>query len=283
MKKILLSIAFLSATFIGAKAQTVIWSDDNFSGQWLVIDADGDGENWHFFNAGTAEGPDVWLRSFSYINSQGPITPDNYVISPAIDLTGQTGELTLSWKVAGQDPNFSAEKYSVYVAAASAVDAVQTADEVTDVFLNSAVTFSETVTDNGTPVGPAYFFQKTLDISSFAGQNIYVAFRHHDSTDQFAILIDEVEVTAGDVSVDSHLASSFSIYPNPTTDIINISNGVDAIENVTITDLNGRVVKEISLAVVEQTQINISDLAQGVYILNATSNGKTITEKIVKK
>jgi len=282
MKKILLSVAFLGATFVGANAQQgVIWSDENFNETWSTIDADGDGQNWHFVNGGTDADPDIWLRSFSYINGQGPVTPDNYIISPVIDLTGQTENITLTWKVAGQDPAYSVEKYSVYVATESAVNTAQTAADVVNIFLNSSVSFSETVTDNG-PGGITNFYQKKLDISSFLGENVYVAFRHHDSTDEFAILIDDVEVVLSTFSVEDHLASSFSIYPNPATDVINISNSLDTIENITITDLNGRVVKETTLGT-EQVQINISDLAQGVYILNATSNGKAITEKIVKK
>jgi len=283
MKKVLLSVAFLGATFIGARAQQgVIWSDENFQGQWAVVDADGDGENWHYVNSAPAGAPPViWLRSLSFINNQGPVTPDNYVISPAIDLSGQTEEITLTWKVAGQDPDFSNEKYSVYVATASVVEAAQTPQEIANAFLNSSVSFSETVTDNG-PGGFNNFYEKTLDISSFLGETVYVAFRHHDSTDEFAILIDAVEVVLTTMSVEDHLATSFSVYPNPATDMITVSNSLDAIENVTITDLNGRVVKEITLGTT-QAQINISDLAQGVYILNATSNGKTITEKIVKK
>ncbi len=86
----------------------------------------------------------------------------------------------------------------------------------------------------------------------------------------------------GVASVNNHLTSAFSIYPNPTKDVINISNATDAIENVTITDMNGRVVKQVVMGV-NEGQINISDLSQGVYILNATSNGKSVTEKIVKK
>lgn len=78
------------------------------------------------------------------------------------------------------------------------------------------------------------------------------------------------------------IVETFSIYPNPAKDVINVANSADAIENVTITDMNGRVVKQVVLGV-NEGQINISDLSQGVYILNATSNGKSVTEKIVKQ
>jgi len=282
MKKILLSVAFLGATFIGAKAQTVVWSEDfndaNISSAmlsddgWTFIDSDGDGLNWgDLFNISPGGGgapifttPAIVSRSWQ-VNA---LTPDNWVISPAIDLTNVSGTITLSWKVRVAAASWSLENYSVYAANINLI-----MDLVT-----SPTTFTE-VYPGGTT---GNWLDRTLDLSSFAGQIVYVAFRHHDCSDQDFLAIDDIVVTAGDVSVDSHLASSFSIYPNPATDVINISNGVDAIENVKITDLNGRVVKEITLGI-DQSQINISDLAEGVYVLNATSNGKTITEKIVKK
>ncbi len=84
------------------------------------------------------------------------------------------------------------------------------------------------------------------------------------------------------INLDKEEQTNLKIYPNPAKDVINVANSADTIENVTITDMNGRVVKQVVLGV-NEGQINISDLSQGVYILNATSNGKTVTEKIVKQ
>ncbi|MFA5556953.1 MAG: T9SS type A sorting domain-containing protein [Flavobacteriaceae bacterium] len=77
-------------------------------------------------------------------------------------------------------------------------------------------------------------------------------------------------------------SSAFSIYPNPAKDIINVANSVDAIENVTITDMNGRVVKQVAMGV-NEGQINISDLNAGVYFVNINSNEGSLTTKIVKQ
>jgi len=71
------------------------------------------------------------------------------------------------------------------------------------------------------------------------------------------------------------------IYPNPSDGLINISN-TTVIDSVTITDMNGRVVKNTALETSEG-QIDISDLSHGIYILNITSNGETFTKKIVKQ
>lgn len=82
-------------------------------------------------------------------------------------------------------------------------------------------------------------------------------------------------------SVDNHLAGSFSVYPNPVKDVLNISNSAGAeINALTIVDINGRTVKQINSNV---SQINISDLNAGVYFVNINSNEGSLTTKIVKQ
>ena len=81
--------------------------------------------------------------------------------------------------------------------------------------------------------------------------------------------------------MDSHLASSFSVYPNPVKDVLSISNSINAeINAVIVTDINGRTVKQFNSNV---SQINISDLNAGVYFVNINSNEGSTTKKIVKQ
>ncbi len=60
----------------------------------------------------------------------------------------------------------------------------------------------------------------------------------------------------------------FSIYPNPSTDFININveNNM-TIDQVIITDINGRIVKSSNFA----KQISVADLNEGMYFLNITT------------
>lgn len=76
----------------------------------------------------------------------------------------------------------------------------------------------------------------------------------------------------------------FVVYPNPVNDIVNISLVSNTLEieinKVTISDVNGRIVKEFNSSL---NQLNVSDLNSGVYFLNIeTQNGKA-TKKIVKQ
>ena len=157
------------------------WIED-FEGDiscWTIIDADGDGYTWDasflYGTEGAAHTGDGMIASASYINYVGALTPDNWLISPAINLTS-TANLTF-W-VKGQDASYSAENYSVYVATSNTVAA----------FTATTAVLTGTTTDE--------WEQKTVDLSSYVGQTIYIAFRHHNTTDMYWLDLDDVEIFA---------------------------------------------------------------------------------------
>ena len=75
--------------------------------------------------------------------------------------------------------------------------------------------------------------------------------------------------------------NNLTIYPNPTTSILNISNNNNFdIKNISVVDINGRVVKNQEGSL---TQINVSDLNAGVYFVTIeAAEGKT-TKKFIKQ
>lgn len=87
------------------------------------------------------------------------------------------------------------------------------------------------------------------------------------------------------LSVDKVVADNkLAIYPNPSKNLINISNSENILlTNANITDLNGRTVKTVQLNGVTTAQINISDLASGVYMMSINSDQGSVTKKIVKE
>jgi hypothetical protein len=57
-------------------------------------------------------------------------------------------------------------------------------------------------------------------------------------------------------------------------DITSLSNNI-LVSGISITDLNGRLVKQKSYT-------NVSDLASGMYMINITSDKGSVTKKIFK-
>jgi thiol-disulfide isomerase/thioredoxin len=177
MKKILLGAALLLAT--GISAQT--YFQDDFSGaitaKWSLTDSDGDNQNWEATNFNGPQGQVA--SSASWTSTLGPLTPDNWMISNAIDLTSATGVTKLSWLVKGQDQQFPAENYSVYVG---------TSNATVDMLANGADFTEVMIATND------QYVSRNIDLSSFNGSTVYVAFRHHGVTDEFRLNVDDVMV-----------------------------------------------------------------------------------------
>jgi hypothetical protein len=85
------------------------------------------------------------------------------------------------------------------------------------------------------------------------------------------------------LSIDSNVIenNTFTIYPNPTSSILNISNPINVeIKSISVVDINGRIVKNQSDSL---SQINVSDLNAGVYFVTIeAAEGKT-TKKFIKQ
>ncbi len=77
--------------------------------------------------------------------------------------------------------------------------------------------------------------------------------------------------------------SSFSVFPNPAKNLVNIKNASGYnVTNIEVTDINGRIVKNNSYSVTEP-QVSISDLTTGIYMLKITTDQGTVTKKLIKE
>lgn len=73
--------------------------------------------------------------------------------------------------------------------------------------------------------------------------------------------------------------NSFTIYPNPASNQLNITNNL-SVQEITIHDLTGKVVKVIYR---NTDVVNIEDLVEGVYIIRLVSDEGIVTKKFVKQ
>ena len=81
-------------------------------------------------------------------------------------------------------------------------------------------------------------------------------------------------------------SSNFIVYPNPANGLFQISlkNNSETIQNVTIFNVLGKVVKKVEAVNSNQTNINVSDLSSGVYMIEvATENNLKQIKKLVIK
>ncbi|MES2487368.1 MAG: T9SS type A sorting domain-containing protein, partial [Bacteroidota bacterium] len=87
-----------------------------------------------------------------------------------------------------------------------------------------------------------------------------------------------VSLTAG---VDGFGLSRLVVYPNPALDVITVTNG-NVITKVAVTNLLGQTVLTQNVNA-ETTQVNLSGLAAGTYILQVATANASTNVKIVKQ
>ena len=156
---------------------------ENFDGEnaaegWTFVDADEDGRNWfvHVNGAGEslyAHSGNGVLASKSYdMDEMETLTPDNWAISPAVAIPGSGFVSRLSFWLRGQDPYYVEDKMAVYVG--------------TSTDLNSMVKVG------GDYVATKDYVNYEIDLTAYAGQNVYIAFRHYNCSDMYCLLLDDI-------------------------------------------------------------------------------------------
>ncbi len=156
------------------KAETVTEDFENGPGEFTQIDANGDGFGWNYMYDDELKSHSGFggLQSYSWLPDGGAVHVDNWLVTPLAILDG-----TFSFWAAAQDGEWAEEHFAVYVSTTGN----QSVDDFTQV--------SEEYETTGWPQ------EYTIDLSSYAGQEGYIAIRHYDSYDQFAMVVDDITFT----------------------------------------------------------------------------------------
>ena len=173
----------LSGLWDGQKV-TLTWERDFFidfeddPDGWSLLDADGDGYSFGIYMGGgmnpdgsvNTTNTNACLSSFSYINGIGDLNPNNYAFMPKVKILPNA---SIEFYASGFDPSYPNEPIAVSVASA---DGLSIAD------VQSFVT--------------SYPYQKyTVNLSAYAGQEIFLGFHHQSNVGQYAVVIDNITVT----------------------------------------------------------------------------------------
>lgn len=207
-KNYFLAKAFAIVTFFGISsvANAQYFSDDFTSGlgQWTLEDRDGQVPNTNVAGYANAwniapnwdDATDSVAVSNSWYTPAG--TADDWMITAQpIDLTTATAP-RLAWEAKAQDASFP-DGYEVYV--------VTTLSDITPTTTATPVFSVANEANAWTP--------HSVDLTSFVGSSVYVAFRNN-STDQFLLGIDDVVVEEAPSDPDVLTTASpveYTIYP----------------------------------------------------------------------
>ena len=190
-----LSIADLTANDITATSANISWTADCESydlrykayeegvgydfdvdiDPWTTIDADGDGFDWTWYNsanATTRNGSSGCVASASYDNSYGVLYPDNWLVSPKVELGG-----SMTFWFTGQDNSDIEEHFQVYVSTTGNTDPAD--------FKAVSPEYVNTTSRD--------YRLCFVDLGAYSGQG-YVAIRHFNCSDQFRLNIEDIQI-----------------------------------------------------------------------------------------
>ena len=164
-------------TWSAPEAKPELFTEDfeNGPGEFTQIDANNDGFGWVYMYDDELKSHSGYggLQSYSWIpNGVGAVHVDNWLVTPLAILDG-----TFSFWAAAQDGEWTDEHFAVYVSTTGN----QSVDDFTLV--------SEEFVASGWPQ------EYTVDLSSYSGQEGYIAIRHYNSYDQFAMVVDDISFT----------------------------------------------------------------------------------------
>lgn len=232
---------------------------------WSNLDVDGDGYSWTRLSTEETGVPahsgDKCVKSDSYINNVGAVSPNNYLVLPKLAIP--TEGATLKWWIAAIDGDFPAEHYQVKISTTGNSPSNFT-----------QLVFEETLTND-------VWKENTVSLQNFAGQDIYIAFIHNDTRDEFALKMDDISVTKNipdaidDITID-HLVN---VFPNPARHLINITAPA-TIESVEFYNMMGQQVLATRIGNDMQAEINTTDLTQGIYFVRIYTEKGMATKKI---
>ena len=308
MKKILLSVAFVVATITGANAQQTIsfeasegftLGDINGQNGWVVT---GDGAGGFISNQNVtsdlaSEGTQALKIAVdsNFDTQSNPVMGAFYNYSTPVEF--ETAVISFDIYIVDEIDNSSDYRFGTVNLTAGYFttilhfsydgEVLALSDEVftiTDFTWAPETWYNVRVETTASDV--SYYIDDVLihqgvQINNQLNDIEQVRFVHDNwsGVDGYAI-IDNFKTNDEVASTGNFTSSTFSVYPNPVKDVLNISNSMNAeINTVIVTDINGRTVKQFGSV----SQINVSDLNAGVYFVNINSNEGSTTKKIVKQ
>ena len=180
--------------------ETFDFENSSFQG-WTTIDANNDNYNWvlgsqiggiYLASGASLSGSGhnssndlVCSGSYSNATSQA-ITPDNYLVSPT-----KAAWTSISFFACAQDASYAAEHYGVAVSTTGNTSAADFT-MVQEWTMTAKDAGAMSIGRNGETRAQGSWYEKTVDLSAYAGQDIWVAIRHFNCNDQFILNVDDI-------------------------------------------------------------------------------------------
>lgn len=263
------TITFLVAMVVSVmfiSAQTTIFSEgfevDSTLTNWKTVDVDGDTNNWYVVtqDSAAAHTGHAHVRSRSYLNGSA-LTPNNWLISSSINLTGVTAPIQLKfWVDSYEESPYFAEFYAVRVSTTN----------------DSVASFTDSLFSETMALGP--YAERTIDLSAYAGNTIYIAWQHYNCTDLSRLMLDDISITGNTSITENNQKFDLIVAPNPATDKLYITL-TGEVYDVFIYNMVGSKVQEFN-GLMNRQSIDVSNLSEGMYVVTVRTEKGNSSRKI---
>jgi len=154
------------------------FATDPFDRGWTEIDKDGDGYNWNFYDNPPSITSDSWLDDGT------TLTPENYLISPAVTVPADAQSVKLTFQVAsGASKSDYEEHYQVIVSE----------NEITIDNCRDATVLQDWTELTDANLGKT-FTNVSVDLTAYKGKTVYIGIVHGDCTGMYYILVRNLKV-----------------------------------------------------------------------------------------
>ena len=300
MKKIytLLLIITLSIT---TQAQVVISQVYGGGGNGTTTAASYSNDFIELLNRGTTpQNLNGW--SIQYASATGPTSPNSWLVHPLPNFTLQPGQYFLIQESAGTNtipaPSLPTPDFNGVGVATSPTDTtllgISMSGSNGKVILVSSVTPETAINPSGSQIidkvgygttptgyegtGPT---GTTLTSTTSAQRNNAGCTDTDNNSVDFTAALPVARNSSSTfntctLSTNQNQISGLQVYPNPTKNILNITTDLNSTKNVEIYDMVGKKVLVENI----QSQLNVSSLVTGMYIVKITEDGKTSTKRL---
>ena len=183
MKRLVLTLAISLAFAFGGVAQSLHYDfEDGTLQGWTTLDGDGDGHCWESSIGGMGYNSNGMVMAYSKDYATGDsLAPNEYLVSPRLVLSEDWP--VINFYACALDEIYPAEHFGVSIS-------TTVNDDPLAFTLLSEWTIA--AKDAGNRQGNWYYY--TVDLSDYAGQEVYVAIRHHYCSGQSAICVDDIQI-----------------------------------------------------------------------------------------